>query len=398
VKRFANRHASEGFIMVPNGLLKVLTFLLILATVGMLAMEASKSSFSWEDAQAMLRGQTQEEDESLQEDDADTSKVDLAQRRLGSVTAPVAELSESRLAVGTLGAVPAASQVLSIAEVPWLESEVNAAFDRSADFACRLLLPDVQVKPYMNRPPAGTRGLLGRMPAVTVGLEVDSEARSKLPQASRGAIEAYLRDHRLAIQPILYQNEQGQPYFGTDCRAAFYPVSMPSVTVKAEPMIEEAIGRFRALGILRESSEGDGRTLVMAFRYVHSDKSRMVQSDKASQVTELLFLHLASQSTDKTPTLEVFATSDSRQKLHRLMTQDLDMRHGLPDISATVRFDSFVLMGLYPAKPVVTGVRQRATAVLGIDTVLKVTKYAEPENRLTFQQVLDQFSSLTGSI
>ena len=80
------------------------------------------------------------------------------------------------------------------------------------------------------------------------------------------------------------------------------------------------------------------------------------------------------------------------------MTQELVIGEALPVISASVRFDSFVLMGLYPAKPVVTGFRQRATAVLGVDTVLKLTKYADAEDRLTFQQLLDQFSSLTGAI
>jgi hypothetical protein len=307
-------------------------------------------------------------------------------------------VEESRLVVGTLGAVPAASQIHSISQVPWLESEVNAAFDNAGDFACRMLLPDVPVKPYLSRPASGTRGVLGRLPAVTVGLEVDSNARSKLPQTSRGAIEAYLRDHRLAIQPIIYQDEHGQPYFGTDCRAAFYPVATPSTTIKAEPMIEEAIGRFRALGVLRESAEADGRTLVMAFRYVQLDPMRLTRSENASQVTELLFFHLPVGSTDKAPVLEVYATSESRQKLHRLMTQDLSVGETMPVISASIRFDSFVLMGLYPAKPVVTGFRQRATAVLGIDTALKLTKYADGEDQLTFQQLLDQFSSLTGAI
>lgn len=384
--------------MVSNGILKFLTFLLILATIGMLAMEAGRSSFSWSDAEAFLRNGLKIDKELDEGQDADAPAADQSLTASHGDDAPQLQAEESRLVVGTLGAVPAASQIHAIPEVPWLESEINRAFDMSKDFACRLLLPEVQVKPYLSRTARGTRGVLGRLPAVTVGLEVDSEARSKLPQASRGAIEAYLRDHRLAIQPIVYQNEQGQPYFGTDCRAAFYPVATPSTTVKAEPMIEDAIGRFRALGVLRESPEADGRTLVMAFRYVQSDGGRLTRSENASHVTELLFLHLPIGETEKAPVLEVYATSESRQKLHRLMTEDLSIGDVMPVISASVRFDSFVLMGLYPAKPVVTGVRQRATAVLGVDTVLKLTKHADAEDRITFQQLLDQFSSLTGAI
>ena len=42
----------------------------------------------------------------------------------------------------------------------------------------------------------------------------------------------------------------GLPYFGADCRAAFYETQNPTVTVDSEPMIGEAVGNFRALGVL----------------------------------------------------------------------------------------------------------------------------------------------------
>ncbi|HBJ35027.1 MAG TPA: hypothetical protein DDZ51_09755 [Planctomycetaceae bacterium] len=301
-----------------------------------------------------------------------------------------------RLVVGAMGATPTIDQIHSIGEVPWQESQVNRAFNQSKDFACKLLLPETAVKPPLTRLPIGRRGVMGRMAAVTVGLEIDSAADLKLPTASAGAIREYLTEHRLAIEPIVFQDEKGNAYFGTDCRAAFYKNASPTSTIKAEPLIDEAIGKFRAIGVLREGENANGRTLVMAFRYVDSTQKDGLVSAKPKDVTELLFLHLSESSSDKLPKLEVFATTNSRQNLHRLVTAaESVIQDPLPTISASIRFDSFILMGLYPAKPVVTGIRLRSSGVISIDTIMKLTQTGSEKDRVSFQSLLDQFAIIT---
>ncbi len=395
--------------MVSNGLLKLLSVLLLIGAIGVIAVDVRKEMLSKSnggegpaDSANQDSLATSDKLPGSTEGDAaggtQSSGVDLSGTEDQASSDTLLNEPQSRLVVGVIGATPTADQIHSIAEVPWLESQVNRAFNQSKEFACQLLASDVPVKPMVGRPSPGKRGMLGRIPAVTVGLEVEPASRLKLPTASRGAIEAYLRDHRLAIEPTIYQADDGTHYIGTDCRTAFYPLSDPTTTIKAEPMIEDAIGRFRALGTLRETKDADGRTLVMAFRYIQVEQDRAVQLGPPKEVTELLFIHLSPHNSGRLPKIEAFSTSDARQKLHRLMTDDAITTHPIPTISASVRFEKFVLMGLYPDKPIVTNVRPRASGVMSVDTILRLTKSGSEENRLTFQQVLDQFATITDGV
>jgi hypothetical protein len=379
--------------MKSNGLLKLLSVLLFVAAIGMVVVEVQKT-MSLESRDTPQDSASRIEAGAMATDPGRSEEIVPADSTVSGSMATPGEVSRSRLAVGVLGATPDRDQIHSIAEVPWLDSQANRAFNEAKDFACQLLPPDTPVKQPLTRSPAGRSGLMGRIPSATVGLEVDSASKLKLPRASRGAIEAYLRDHRLVIEPIVYQDSQGQAYFGTDCRAAFYQIAYPTLSIKAEGMIEEAVTRFRVLGVLREDTSSFGRTLVLAFRFVQQE-SEGSTSGAPQQVTELLFFHLAINESGNLPSIQVFATSDSRQNLHRLSKDLSIIDEPVPMISASIRFEKFILMGLYPANPIVTGVRQRAAAVMSRDTVLRSTKSGDLGDRVTFQQLLDQFSSIT---
>lgn len=375
--------------MQANGLLKFLTGAVAVGLVGLIGYEVVNQAEMPVDV-----APTEEEASPLVqriETGEDTPAAPVVDPE---TTLAIDETSESRLAVGVIGSVPDVNQVPFIEEIPWLESQANRAFNKNRDFACQLLKPDLPVKQPITRPQAGKRGALGRIPVVTIGLEVDEDSRRQLPTASRGAIHGYLANHRLAIEPIVYQSEAGLPYFGADCRAAFYETQNPTVTVESEPMIAEAVGNFRALGVLREGEQTSGRTLVMAFRYTQQASQMITKSTVAGDVTELLFLHLAQTEPGNLPRLEVFATSESRQSLHQLVLSSTLTEDPLPTIAATIRFEKFVLMGLYPADPIVTGFRQRAIGVMSLETILRLTNAATKEDRLTFEQVLDRFSSI----
>lgn len=414
--KYANNNRERVTQMSSNLAFKILSGLVVLAIIAMVVVEKSEH-LAWEtivtDVQRLIQEGVPQKDPDSNTEDSTPSVTEEPSETSGAETptdgeevkeAAVSESesasagvgNSSRLVTGVMGATPGIDQINSIAEVPWQEAQINRAFNQSKDFACELLLPDTAVKPPLSRLPLGRRGVMGRMAAVTVGLEIDSAADLKLPKASAGAIRKYLAEHRLAIEPIVFQNEKGAAYFGTDCRAAFYENAYPTSTIKAEALIEEAIGRFRAIGILRENKDADGRTLVMAFRYVDSSKQDTLTATKPREVTELLFLHLAESSKDKLPKLEVFATTDSRQNLHRLTTDtDSVIQDPIPTIAASIRFDSFVLMGLYPAKPVVTGIKLRSSGVITRDTIMKLTQSGNDGDRVTFQSLLDQFATIT---
>ncbi len=385
--------------MKSNGLLKFLSVMLLVAAVGMTVVEVRKSMLlapnepkapSQYPSARLATGEIASELETTEENTTTDSSV------VGSLTTP-GEVSNSRLAIGVLGATPNRDQIHSISEVPWLDSQANRAFNDAREFACQLLTPDTPVKQSLTRAKPGHSGMLGRIPVATVGLEVDISSKLQLPKASRGAIEAYLRDHRLVIEPIVYQDSQGQAYFGTDCRAAFYQLAYPTLSIKAEGMIEEAIARFRVLGVLRDETDASGRTLVMTFRFVKQESGKSTVGGQ-QHVTELMFFHLAINESGNLPSIQVFVTSDSRQNLHRLAKDASIIDEPIPMISASIRFEKFILMGLYPANPIVTSVRQRAAAVMSRETAMKLTTSGNPEDRLTFQQLLDQFSSITNEL
>lgn len=396
-----------------DGVLKALTLLIVVATVGFVAIEAGFLEIpaikeklgaigpSEAAEQASLNEGTLKEGTLNDASDDDTSDRDATSPKEPDVQ-PDMKVEEEvtaggRLFAGVLGEVADVAQIKSLKEVPWLESKVNAAFNASGDFVCKLLPPDTPVKSPLVRQSTGRRGTLGRVPILTVGLEVEEESRNKLPAASKSAVERYMRDHLLAIEPIIYQAEDGSFYFGTDSRAAFFATSNPSVCIRPEPMIEQAVNNFRALGILDEDETGLGRTLVMAFRYVQSRKDQTSLTLKPRAVTELLFLHMKPSQPGSMPVLEVFATNDERKDLYLLATSLNVIEDALPTISASVRFEKFVLLGLYPAQPIVTGIRQRSVGVLSLDTIMRLTTTGDPEDRLSFTDVLDQFSTLTSA-
>jgi hypothetical protein len=277
-----------------------------------------------------------------------------------------------------------------------------------------MLIPGVSVSPPRTMSPIGQAGTYGRISAMTIGLELDAAGRSKLPAVIRGQVDSYLAEHRLSVQPVLYYDTKGQLYFGTDCQAAFFRIDSPGVTVKAEPMIETAIGRFRALGIVgsgtppqSHSTEMDsdavlGRTLAMAFQFEKAASTTAFASNRSRFTTELLLMHIPAGSTVDNPEVQLFITSDERKTLNRLNTRGERLNSPMPTISADIRFEKTILMGMYPSDPVVTGIQYRSEGVVSIDSIIRMTQ-AKPSadgstRTLTVTEVLDQFGVFSGGM
>ncbi len=305
--------------------------------------------------------------------------------------------SRSRLAVGEMGATPSIEEISTISRVPWLTSEVNVAYADAESSTCRLLLPEVPVAPQLAALRPGSRGRLGRVPALTVGLVLDTASKRKLPAITIGKIESYFQEHRLSIEPTIYQSETNELYFGTECRAAFYQTRRPDSTLQPEPMVEEAIGRFRALGVLGAELAQDRRTLLLAFRYTKSPDRSEVSASLVSPETEFLFLHLGPDATARDLRLKAFVTSDSRQTLQQLAIPEDLLKSSAPMITATIRFDSTVLLGYYPASPVVTNVEHRSAAAISLDSLRFITADEVSGRPRSMEQILDDFSELARS-
>lgn len=313
------------------------------------------------------------------------------------------------LRVGAIGATPMRDQVTLLSEFPYQRNQVRLAYARSRDRACRLLVSGVPVSAPLQPPTDGRIGTLGRKTVLTIGLEYDTTGPKKLPAVTRGQINKYFAKHRLAIQPVLYHDSQNRPYFGTDCQAAFYELQRPGLTVKAEPMIEASVSRFRALGIVGDAESGAaddilGRTLALAFTFVQKDETLTGAADKTKATLELLLLHLTPTCTADEPEIQVYVTSDERMNLHRLETRGLTLNAISPTISSDIQFNKAILMGMYPADPVVSGIRYRSAGILAMDTIKRLSgrdgnrRGGDAANTaLSLTEILDQFGKLAGT-
>lgn len=298
----------------------------------------------------------------------------------------------SRLAPGIMSAAPKLSEVPAIEKIPWLPSEIMDVYNQADASACQMLPPGQAVQTSLEL--LGTSESMGggRMAALTIRLEVDENEKSKLPSSTKSSILAYLRDHEIAIEPALYVDANGKLYFGGDCRAAFYEVARPEITVAPEPMVQEAIGRIRTLGVLRSQETDQARTLVLAIRYAKTADGPVKPSHAARYETELLFFHLPADATLESPRLSVFISSEGRVNLHRLDRMIQGQVNGTALLTAMIRFDSFVLMGVYPASPVVTGVMPHRSVQMPIEPLVRLTEVRPDGSSLSFQSVLDQYA------
>ena len=324
------------------------------------------------------------------------------------------------LRVGVIGSTPQRDDLTAIKELPLTETQMRLAYRDAKNRTCRILIPGAPVRPPQSGVRPGRAGTFGRVSALSIGLKMDPAGRGKLPKLVQNQVEKYLRDHRLSIQPTLYHDADGQLYFGTDCQTAFYELDRPGVTIKAEPMIDSAISRFRALGIV-SSTEAKirntmpdagtsrqitslGRTLAMAFTFEIANRDAIITSDRGQQATELLLLHLPADANASDPQVQVYVTSDRRMTLHRLNTRGEKLNDPTPTISADVRFGKTVMMGMYPADPIVTGIHFRSEGVVAMEAIQRMTRTSNDRNEsgqptpvLTVTEVLDQFGELSGS-
>lgn len=402
--------------MVEQQKLKVGTGLVALVMVGLIGFQLVQ--------QAGQEGQSDS-----QATDAKVAPLEL--KKFGSTDRPdslgdsKSSFNKSKLGtlrLGRIGAVPTLDEIQSLERLPVLDSQIRRVYGAAKTMTCRMLATGSSVKAAVSLPKEGETGSIGRVPAMTVGLSMDPVGRSKLPAVTRGQVDDYLAKHRLSIQPTVHVDENGHLYFGTDCQAAFYEIDRPGIAVAAEPMIESAVERFRSLGIAGVASDLDGlsatakrtlatdrgRTLVMAFRFEKADLTISSVGEGGRNITELLFFHLPASTATWTSAiesinnrqpipLEVFLTSDERRSLHRLDRNLSNLNAPSADIAADIRFEKMVLMGLYPAEPVVTDIHYRSAGIISMEIVNQLMGGLKDQSPMSLDDVLDRFGLLSGS-
>ncbi|WP_437222964.1 hypothetical protein SH661x_003019 [Planctomicrobium sp. SH661] len=296
-----------------------------------------------------------------------------------------------------LAAVLAALPILQ--EIPWQPSDIASLFSRQDSRPCRLLPPDVPVDPALTTglPQEGEQ-ISQRSTAFLVGLSMDAKARAKMPSVSKATIENYLAQHLLAIQPEICQTRNGDFLFTGNVSAAFFSKLRYSSTEEPEPMIRDAVQSFRVLGVLPPTASGDQkipmpRTLVMAFKYTRDAQDAATQLNGPRDEYELIFVHLLPQVQDErllTPSLAVFTTTNGCKEFQELNIASNSLGRNEPTVMASIRFQNYKLMGVYPADPIVTGLSNKIRGSLSVEQLRNRLEGRAGERATSLESVLDQ--------
>lgn len=371
--------------MIDPLILRRATIALVILLAGMIGWQVVKSTNEQSTA-------TKERDPS----EPELSLGSFAQPSLSSESdeQPAGELT---LRVGKIGSAPRRDEITVLKSLPNSERDWTRAYTMAKGNSCRLIAPGASVSAPLSMARSGQHGELGRTSAITIGLEMASQGRQKLPSVTRQQVDQYFEDHRLSVQPKLYYDEEKRVYFGTDCLAAFFEIERPGYTIEPEPMINVAVSRFRTLGIVGVSEESGillGRTLALMFAFEKSDDTVSGVADGGRQALELMLLHLPQDSTADDFDIEVYITSDERTNLHRLDLGNEAVNSPLPTISSEVRFDKMILMGMYPAEPVVTKIHFRSAGILSMEMVTRLTRGTSERTGMSLTEILDEFGKL----
>jgi len=282
-----------------------------------------------------------------------------------------------------------------IEEIPWTRSDVTRRYNQAGrGRACDLFAPGMQTFQNLLAVRPSVSAAMGRLPVFSVALTMEPAVRDALPQLSKAKIESYLEDHMLVLQSRLYHDEAGSVFYGDRLGAAFCSVKSPNQTLTPEPMIGQAVSEFRTLGLYSppDDDKSDRRTLVLAFRYSADESKLTTGAARSIQEYELIFVHMLNSSSSK-PEVVIFSTSDGRTQFHELETGSPESLVRGPSVTATVRFDDFRYMGLYPSKPVVTGIRQRARLSMPTESVRSRLLGLGDSEAVNLCQLLDQLHS-----
>jgi hypothetical protein len=332
-----------------------LTFIMVATTAGMIVSHLLRKQENPEHVPSLTA--------SIAEDSESTnSTMDGSIESIGRYDSSPALISGMGLEA------PEPSQLPVADDVPWLYSAAATAFRQADARACRVLEAGVDTIPRLNLPSPSSR-VLGRIPAFSISLEVHPAARGTLPKVTKGSIEDYLHDNRLAIEVPLYADANGIPFLGSDLKAAAFERDNPSLTISPEPMVGHAVRDLRTIGVFRPKGEDvplTSGTLVLIFGYSVENREMVTSVARApKREFELIFLQLPKPEARESSKVLAFATSNQRTVLNELVP--LSISDSQASINAQIRFREFTKLGLYPSDPIVIAVQHTAKNSLPVE-------------------------------
>ncbi|SFH84682.1 hypothetical protein [Planctomicrobium piriforme] len=281
-----------------------------------------------------------------------------------------------------------------IAEIPWERAEIEKAIRANSGGKCRLLPPGAEVVPLPTVLGTSENPITSfRQTAFVVGLKMDPVARRTLPSLSKSSIEDYLSQHTLAVQASVIRAESGNSTFAGAVQAAFISRSSPTTTAVPESMIGEAIGNIHILGALPNSDDPEdqtARTIILAFAYSRDLLSQATNTLSTMPDYELLFMHLVKDDMADEPVIATFATTDGRATFQEIDPVNNSSMLTNPDVVASIRFEEFKMMGLYPADPVVTGVKNRVRFSTPTEKIRQQLRGSGATPGVPLQKLLDE--------
>jgi|GEM_PF-1525740 len=290
-----------------------------------------------------------------------------------------------------------AGRIPRIKQIPWERGDIEFALRAFPAGRCQILPTGSDVAPLgVEAGEPGESYLSVRKTAFVIGLQVDAAARRTLPNVSASMIEDYLARHAVAIQSTVFQHQNGMMTMAGPIYAAFSTRSGANLTLKPEPMVDDAIGNLAILGALPNDDPNDhsARTVALAFGYDRAVASNLATSTGKIRDYELLFLHLLPESENQGltsgPAIAAFATTDGRETFQEIELSVAVPGKLLPDVMAMIRFDQFRLMGTYPANPVVTAVRNRVRFSASTQSVRQRLIGGNGNSPISFQKLLDE--------
>lgn len=248
-------------------------------------------------------------------------------------------------------AVPADEPLEISGFMPCLTSRDRAEFDRGV-----LLLPS------------------SRRHIFTIGLEMLSDDKARLPTISSSQILRYLQDHYVTIQARIQKDPITSELFLHHRPLAITATfGRGSLTQEFTDATLAAVREFHSLGLFLPSQAAKQpknlRTIVLTYRSVEVLPAESNSKPKLQPKFEFVFIHAreVENSATKQLSLSAFATSDQRRKLHLLHPWSLPQLPQQCGVNAKVLFTEFSTLGLIPTKSATRNVTYNSKSVFSFE-------------------------------
>lgn len=217
------------------------------------------------------------------------------------------------------------------------------------------------------------RGVLlwpsSRRHVFTIGLDMLSADKARLPTVSGGQILRYLDNHYVTVQARIQKDPlTSELFLHHRPLAATATFGRGTLTQDFTEATLEAVREFHSLGLYLPSGQSakakNLRTLVLTYRSMEVLPAGANGKPRLQPKFEYVFMR-ARDSKDSTPALTVyaFATSDQRTRLHFLPAWTAPHQPQQCLVHAKVIFTEFSTLGLIPTKSATRNVVYNSKAV-----------------------------------